>query len=143
MLAMSCDEILIQSLCQQISSVVFAVNLLQFENFGLNCIVNKMLAKVNVLCPLTSSDRALRPCDTTLVVFKDNGRLCLRKPHVGQEFAKVNHLLNERTGSNKLDLCSRQRNRRLTLRSPRNSCAIEHKHIPGGRSARVGTTSPV
>ncbi len=57
----------------------------------LDRLMSKVLADVNVLCPLPAAEDVLRPFDAGRVVLEHLRVVLLRESHVGEEVAEVYH----------------------------------------------------
>ena len=86
MLAMTLKEqSVFERLSQEICHIKFRIDLFKLKNALLTCIVNKMLAEINVLSTITATNRAFGPMNARLIISKNRSWTILLKTKVSKK----------------------------------------------------------
>ena len=75
----------------------------------LTCIMDKMLAKINVLCTIAATNGAFGPMNASLIISENWSRTILLETKISKKFAEKDDFLNHRASSNELSFKFRQR----------------------------------
>ncbi len=83
----------LERLGEEVSQLVFRRDLVQpyVPVTVLDYLMSKVLADVNLLCPLPAAEDVIQPFDAGGVVLQHLRVVLLRESHVGEEVAEVYH----------------------------------------------------